>query len=216
MPLPKPLNKEQILATKNLIIDIRNNGGGSDDTYSSIIPFIYTNPTRTVGVEFLSTKLNNQRMLDFINKPEYGFDDEGKKWAKKAYDKLEKNQGQFVNLDENIFSEYKKDTIYSFPQNVGIIINEGNGSTAEQFLLEANQSKKVKLFGVTTFGVLDISNMYFVKSPCNEFELGYALSRTMRIPDFTIDEKGIQPDFYLDKNIPQYEWTSYVNKILNE
>lgn len=210
------VNKEEILATKNLIIDIRNNGGGSDASYSTIIPYLYTNPIRIVGVEFLSTKLNNQRMLDFINKPEWGFDENRKKWAKEAYDKLENKLGQFVNLSEHTVSENKKDTIYPFPQNVGIIINEANGSTAEQFLYEAKQSKKVKLFGVTTFGVLDISNMYFVESPCKEFQLAYSLSRSMRIPEFTIDEKGIQPDFYLDKSIPQHEWTNYVNKILNE
>ncbi|HOI31724.1 MAG TPA: hypothetical protein PLC47_03075, partial [Bacteroidales bacterium] len=77
-------------------------------------------------------------------------------------------------------------------------------------------SKKVKLFGTTTYGVLDVSNMYFVTSPCNEFQLGYALSKSKRIPDFTIDQKGIQPDFYLDKNIPLFEWTEFVNEILNE
>lgn len=208
-------NKEKILTVKNLIIDIRNNGGGSDASYGEIIPYLYTNPIRGVGVEYLSTKLNNQRMLDFINKPEYDFDDDGKKWAKESYDKLESKLGQFVNLDAEIVSIGKLDTIYPYPQNIGIIINEANGSTAEQFLLEAKQSKKVKLFGVTTFGVLDISNMYFVESPCKEFQLGYSLSRSLRIPDFTIDEKGIQPDYYLDKSIPQYEWTDYVNKILN-
>lgn len=209
-------NKEKILTTKNLIIDIRNNGGGSDASYSEIIPYLYTNPIRGIGVEYLSTKLNNQRMLDFIKKPEYEFDNEGKKWAKESYDKLESKLGQFVNLNTELVSISKLDTIYHYPQNIGIIINEANGSTAEQFLLEAKQSKKVKLFGVTTFGVLDISNMYFIESPCKEFQLGYSLSRSMRIPDFTIDEKGIQPDYYLDKSIPQYEWTDYVNKIINE
>lgn len=208
-------NKEKLLTTKNLIIDIRNNGGGSDASYSEIIPYLYTNPVRAVGVEYLSTRLNNQRMLDFINKPEYEFDDEGKKWAKESYDKLESKLGQFVNLNAEVVSIGKLDTIYPYPQQVGIIINEANGSTAEQFLLEARQSKKVKLFGVTTFGVLDISNMYFVESPCKEFQLGYSLSRSMRIPEFAIDEKGIQPDYYLDKGIPPYEWTDYVNNTLN-
>lgn len=209
-------NREKILKTKNLIIDIRNNGGGSDASYGSIMDYLYTNPVRTVGVEFLSTKLNNSRMLEFINNPEYGFDDNGKKWAKNAYDQLESKLGEFVNLNQYMSSVYKKDTIYPYPQNVGIIINEANGSTAEQFLLEAKQSKKVKLFGVTTYGVLDISNMYFVESPCKEFQLGYSLSRSMRLPEFIIDDRGIQPDFYLDKDIPKYEWINYVNEILNE
>lgn len=208
-------NKDKILSTENLIIDIRNGTGGSDASYKEILPFIYTNPIRQVGVEFLSTKLNNQRMLDFINKPEYGIDEDSKKWAKMAYDALEKQQGKFVNLDGKTVGIEKYDTIYPYPKNVGIIINQENGSTDEQFLLEAKQSKKVKLFGTTTFGVLDISNMYFVESPCKEFKLGYALSRSMRIPDFTIDEKGIQPDYFLDKDIPLYEWTEYVNEILN-
>jgi Peptidase family S41 len=209
-------NKAKILKTENLIIDLRNNGGGSDWSYKEIIPFLYTNPIRTVGVEMFSTKLNNQRMLDFINKPEYGLDDETKKWAKTSYDTLEKHLGEFVNLDSVKISIDKFDTVYAYPKNVGIIIHKGNGSTTEQFLLAAKQSKKVKLFGTTTFGVLDISNMIFVKSPCNEFELGYSLSKSYRIPDMTIDSKGIQPDYYIDNEIQEYDWIKYVNDILNQ
>lgn len=208
-------NKEKILQSENLIIDIRNNGGGSDGSFEEILPFLYTNPIRTVGVEFYSTKLNNQRMLDFINKPEYGFNEDDKKWAKEAYDKLESNLGQFVNVENSIVHIDTFKTIYPNPQNIAIMINESNGSTAEQFLLAAKQSKKVKLFGTTTIGVLDISNMYFVKSPCDGFELAYSLSRSMRIPEMTIDNKGIQPDYYIDKSIPQYKWVVFVNEILN-
>ncbi len=209
-------NKETILKTENLIVDLRNNGGGSDGSFQELLPILYTNPIRTVGVEMLSTPLNNQRMLDFINKDEYGFDEEGKKWAQESYDKLSKHIGKFVMLNEYPITETTFDTIHQFPKNIGIIINENNGSTTEQFLLAAKQSKKVKLFGTTTTGVLDISNMYFVKSPCEEFELGYSLSKSMRIPEMTIDDKGIQPDYYIDKEIPKYEWIKYVTDILNE
>lgn len=207
-------NKELILKTENLIIDIRGGTGGSDSSYKELIQFLYTNPIRTIGVEYLSTELNNQRMLDFINKPEYGFSDEDKVWAQNAYDKLKNHLGEFISLNPYPVSETRLETIHPFPKNVGIIINKGNGSTDEQFLLEAKQSKKVKLFGKTTQGVLDISNMYFIDSPCQEFKLGYSLSRSMRIPDFTIDEIGIQPDYYLDKDIPEYEWVDFVEGIL--
>ena len=175
------VNKAEILKTENLIIDLRDNGGGSDFSYKEILPFLYTNPTRDIGVEMYSTKLNNQRMIDLINKPEFGLDEESKKWAKKSYDLLEKQLGEFVNVDGITVDVKKLDKINLYPKNVGIIINYGNASTTEQFLLSAKQSKKVKLFGTTTFGVLDISNMNFVKSPCNEFELGYCLSKSLRI-----------------------------------
>ncbi len=211
-------NDELIKSTENLIIDIRDNGGGSDDSYEKIIPFLYTNPIRTINTELYSTPLNNLRMMDFYDHPEkYGFTEEDRKWAKKSYDTLQKHLGQFVNLNDGRTVNIQQfDSILPMPKNVAIIINEHNGSTAEEFLLAARQSKKVKLYGITTMGVLDISNMYFVDSPDKLFTLGYSLSKSLRIPDMAIDGKGIIPDFYIDKSIRDFEWLSYVQKILEK
>ncbi|RMG81468.1 MAG: peptidase S41, partial [Bacteroidetes bacterium] len=203
-----------ITSTENLIIDLRYNGGGSDMSFEKLLPIIYTNPIRTIGVEFLSTPLNNRRMVELMNYPDLS--EEDKKWAKDALEILNQHIGEFVNLDSTTVTITTYDTIYLYPKNIGIIINEGNASTTEQFLLAAKQSKKVKLFGTTTFGALDISNMHFVNSPCNDLKLGYGLSRSMRIPDMTIDDKGIQPDYYIDKTIPTYKWIDFVYRTLNE
>lgn len=214
-------NKLKLETTENLIIDLRNNGGGNDNSYANIIPYLYTNPIREVRTELYSTKLNNSRMLKFYeNYKKYGFSEEQKDDFKYAYDILEKNLGKFVMLqgggDGKIVGVQKLEKTLPFPKNVGIIINNGNGSTTEQFLLAAKQSKKVKLFGTTTMGVLDISNMNFIDSPCKEFKFGYSISKSLRIPEMAIDEKGIQPDYYIDKSIPEYDWIGYVSDILNE
>jgi len=183
--------KSKILTTENLIIDLLDNGGGGDDSYQELLPFLYTNPIRNIAAAHRSTKLNNQNILDNANNPEYAFSAEDKKWAKQSYDKLESQLGKFVNLGNDTIDIEKRDTIYPYLKNIGIIINEHDGSTTEQFLLAAKQSKKVKLFGRTTFGALDMSNLNVVKSPSNNIVLVYATSRSFRIPEMPVDDIGI-------------------------
>ncbi len=207
-------NRQKILATPNLIIDIRNNGGGADRCYRELLPFIYTNPIRTVGVEFLSTRFNNKFFLDLSKDTSRTKED--RDWYLKSYYTLQERLGQYVNLNESTVSQKKLDTVYPYPKNVGILINSGNGSTSEQFLLAAKQSKKVKLFGHTTLGALDISNLIYADSPCGDFRLAYGASKSYRIPHMAIDDKGIQPDFYLDDSIPVYGWVDFIVKTFED
>ena len=202
---------DTILNTENLIIDIRGNGGGSDVSYASLLPILYTNPIRTVGMEYLSTELNNSRMLGFLQNPH--FSEEEKQWAKDGYDILNQHIGSYINIDEDVTVE-TFDKIEPLPKSIGVLVDSSNGSTAEQFLLAAKQSKKVKLFGQTTAGVLDISNMYQTDSPSGTFTLYYSLTKSLRIPHMAIDGVGIQPDYYIDGELPLYQWTSYTQKIL--
>jgi C-terminal processing protease CtpA/Prc len=166
-------------------------------------------------MEFLSTPLNNTRMEKYFDIPNLSESD--KKEVQEALAKLNANLGKFVSFnDSELVFVQKENKVLPSPENVAIIINQNNGSTAEQFLLAAKQSKKTKLFGVTTMGVLDISNMYFVTSPTKEFTLGYCLSKSNRIPDMAIDGKGIMPDYYIDKTIPDAEWLNFVKNIMEQ
>jgi Peptidase family S41 len=216
------LNRSRILSTENLIIDIRNGTGGSDASYSDLLPLIYTNPIRMPTVEFLSTELNNQRMYEIATNTgialKFGLNStqEEMKEYQADYDTLSNHLGEFVNLNSEKVQITSYDTVYKYPKNVGILINENNVSTDEQFLLEARQSKKVKLFGTTTRGGLDISNLYITYTPDEEFLLVYALSRSLRIPGLVIDDIGIMPDFYIDDEIPESMWIDHVAEILNQ
>ncbi len=205
-------NLQTLTSTENLIIDIRNNGGGSDYTYESLIPLAFTNPIRTIGAEFRATPLNNEMLRSVVNEP--SLDQEIRSWAKQMLDKAKKNNGSFVPMDTTTVSIRKYDTIYASPQNIAILIDHHVASASEQFLLEMKQSRKVKLYGITTAGALDMANVNDVVSPCKDFLLSYALSRRMRIPDMSVDEKGIAPDYYLDPSIPSHQWISYVRSLL--
>ncbi len=209
-------NKDKILKTKNLIIDIRNGNGGTDNSYKELLPFLYTNPIRTPGMEFLSTKLNNKGLEDVMASPQFkSFDEKAQKEISDMYEKLKNKLGEFVLVDKEVNIK-QQDTIYEYPKNIGIIINHQNVSADEGFLLEAKQSKKVKLFGNTTFGAYDISNVNTIESPCKEFLFRYSMSKSIAISELTIDEIGIQPDYYIDKSIPDNKWVNFVNDILNK
>jgi len=109
---------------------------------------------------------------------------------------MKKNPGGFVvhpmmGHDDTV----KLDTVYKNPRQVGIIINEGNGSSAEQFLLAAKTSKKVRLFGdQNTRGVLDYSNSIPIDLPSGKYYMRYPMTRSRRLPQNPIDNIGIAPD----------------------
>jgi len=205
-------NNNLIYNRKNLIIDIRDNGGGDDASFDEILPILYTNPIRNVSVARLSTVNNNRIWQDFASNKDIS---EKNRAIYEGYLKtLNANLGKFVVLRDSTYTT-RFGKVTQLPQNIAIIINGKNGSTAEQFLLAARQSKKVKLFGTTTMGELDISNMYSITSPDGNYTLWYCISKSLRVPEYTIDNRGISPDYFLDKSIPKNEWLPYVAKIIH-
>lgn len=201
-------NHDNIVNAQNLIIDLRNNGGGSDWAYSSLIPYIYTNPIRTVGVQLLSTELNNKTLLELSQDTLY--EERQRKEFKDTYDRLKADLGNFVRVKDTNVTIDSMDRILPKPNRVAILINEYCASTTEQFLLDAKQSNKVKLYGRSTFGALDFSNMNSAISPSGEFQLWYCRSKSLRIPEMEIDGMGIQPDYYIDSSISQKDWLEFV------
>ena len=189
----------EITSTPNLIIDIRNNGGGQDNYYQILSDLIYTQPYQSKGVEWYATENNIKMYEDALKNGDIRNGEEGIRWTNSLLSEMKKNVGGFVihpmmGGDQTI----KNDTIFPYPKRVGIIINEGNASSAEQFLLSAKQSSKVILFGNSnTAGVLDYSNAISENLPSNKFELDFPMSRSLRLPDHPIDNIGMSPDVYV-------------------
>lgn len=189
---------DEIMSRPNLIIDIRNNGGGQDNYYEELEKLIYTKPFETKGVEWYASKGNIKYFEDAMKKGEIRNGEEGMQWTVALVGAMKKNIGGFVthpySLNNNPIIG-KKDTIYSVPRKVGIIINEGNASSAEQFLIAARQSDKVILFGnCNTAGVLDYSNITPNPLPSNNYQLWCPMTRSKRLPENPIDNIGIAPD----------------------
>lgn len=205
-------NDGLIRSTENFIIDIRNGTGGSDASYAGLIPYVYTGPMRSVGVKLWATELNAAGYEAYADM--FGRDtDEGRECLSIAAS-MRAALGTWVDMNEQAWSVDSSHTVSPFPQRVGILCNGGNGSTDEQFLLEARTSSKVKLFGHPTMGSLDVSNMRQVTSLDGCFQLGYTMSMSHRLPRMPVDVMGIQPDHYLDEGIPESGWVGYVQRTL--
>lgn len=195
-------HEKQLKSKPYLVIDVRYNGGGSDFSYSPLLPFIYTNPIKTIGVDVFSTPDNIiswQKVID--ENP--GLPVEVKKQISDIISQMKAGPFKLINVAGDQTDSLPM--VYSNPRKVAILIDGECGSTTEQFLLAAKQSKKVILMGQHTAGVLDYSNMRMVNFDCLPYILGYATSRSRRIPDNSIDNKGITPDVILDFNKPWLE-----------
>lgn len=189
----------EIMSRPNLIIDIRNNGGGQDQYYQKLTELIYTNPYESQGVEWYASKGNIKLFENALKNGEIKNGEEGIKWAESLVEAMKKNVGGFVSHPMNDTGiEEEEDSVYLNPKKVGIIINEGNGSSAEQFLLATKNSKKVTLFGNrNTAGVSDYSNAVSEDFPSGNFRLTFPMTRSQRLPEYPIDNIGIAPDIII-------------------
>ncbi|MCG2617961.1 S41 family peptidase [Terrimonas sp. NA20] len=189
-----------------MIIDVRGNGGGADISYRPLKRFMYTDPVKNIGVDLLATPYNIDITLQLINSIS-GMPEADKKEYSDLMENARKSNKRMFNFfpDTTITSE-----AIPFPKKIAVIINGRCGSTTEQFLLEARQSKKVRLFGTHSMGVLDYANVR-EKEICNDFTVNYPTTRSRRIDiGEGIDNVGIRPDVVLDFNNP--DWLITVQK----
>jgi hypothetical protein len=181
-------HRDEIVRTPNLVIDVRNNGGGSDITYHPLLPLLYTDSIRSVGVSILSTPDNIRKFEEVLADSTYPA---GQKLGiRRLVDDLRARPGELVDRGS---SARGYDSVLPLPRRVGVLMNRGCGSSCEQFVLAARESGKVTLLGERTAGVLDYANVHGIATPCPHIRLNYATSRSNRLPHDPVDPHGIAP-----------------------
>ncbi len=204
------VNKAILSRVPNLIIDLRNNGGGADFSYKPLMPYLYTNPIKSIGPNILSSEDNIsgwQALLNMADIPE-----SQKVFIREKIAAMEKHKGDFVNLGED--SDLILDSVMAFPEKIVVLVNKGCGSTTEEFLLAAKQSKKVTFMGESSAGVLDYANVRDISFSCMPYALHYATSRSRRVDvGQGIDNVGIQPDYRLT---PTQNWVIAAQRFLEK
>jgi hypothetical protein len=200
----------EIKRRPNLIIDLRGNGGGADPAFSSLLPYLYTQPFVTVGLDIFVTKENTdawEALITPISAAEkrtpasrlramWSIPKEEKETRALVVDIVKKmraaTDGTFLCCGADSLDTLPE--VFPLPSRVAILMNRQCGSTTEQFLLLARQSKKVTLFGQPSAGVLDYGNVRLFTLPSGNCFLAVPTTRSRRLPEEPIDNIGIAPD----------------------
>ncbi|MFC3560536.1 S41 family peptidase [Pedobacter jamesrossensis] len=198
-------NEQVLKKTKHLIIDLRNNAGGSVLVYEKLIPYIYTSPIHKEGGMVLATKDNIEGGYSNLH-PELS--DSLQKYFRERLERLKDHQ-------DRLYTIYPVDTlklpsVEKYPERISVMVNRNTGSAAELFLLEAKQSTKVRLYGENSGGAIDYTEFIKAKMPCSFFVLYYPACKSLRLPEYPLDNIGIAPDVKVPAGIS--DWIDYVRK----
>lgn len=208
-------NRDLIENSKYLIIDIRGNSGGTGNAFQELLPYIMTNSIRDMGIEFLATPTLINGLESYIGSiKDVKENQEEIEEITEEIKLFKKNLGKFVNTDKDNFTIQKVDYAKKSPEYVVILIDKGVASSGEDFVIAAKQSKKVKMLGTPTYGAIDYASVREFDFGCTNYKLYLPTFRSLRLPEYPIDNIGIQPDIYLDKTIT--DWVKFAKEYLED
>jgi len=206
-------NHELLSSHKNLIIDVRGNGGGTDYAYRPIMKYLYSKPTRHIGADYYVTSTLIEGLSNWVetaDKEKYADDI---KEAQSDIKRMQGKIGQFIPYNPDAeFWVNEEDTVLKYPENIVILADKFTASSAEKFIYNAKQSKKVKIMGTPTYGAMDYLSLREFDFSCDGYQLYMPTIRMSRLPDYPIDNIGIQPDIYLDKFVE--DWIEYAKEYI--
>lgn len=204
----------EIQKHRNLIIDVRNNGGGSDNNYKALMPLIYTDPITNDVVDYFATPDNIKAYTAlrdlYKSKPETYGELGYTNWEYGMNKMQSVKPYSFVLMGSGEPSVTKYTPVAGYPARVAIIYNRNTASAGEAFLFEARTSKKLITVGENSGGYTGYGNVMQITTPCGN-TLGWTTTRyrMQRQYDFT----GIPPQY----RVPATEgnWVEYARRILN-
>lgn len=196
----------------SLIIDVRNNGGGSDNNYGALMPLLYTDTIRNDFVELFYTDDNRKAYEKMRDETKANPQQYGKtgylNWEYRINQMKKNTPGSFFPISaKNSFSTYKANN--GNPSKIAILYNRNCASSCEQLLLDAAFSKKVKLVGENSGGYIAYGNVMSIKTPCGNY---LYWTTTRKNNDRKYEFVGIEPHVKIPAT--ENDWVEYTRRLL--
>ncbi|WP_408070741.1 S41 family peptidase [Butyrivibrio sp. JL13D10] len=197
--------KKELDTCKNLIIDVRGNGGGADLAYFPLFEYCFPNGepvNKYVNIQYpVAINYSERNCNDRIKLIKSFFGDSIPEDVKPIADKMLSDLKS--NFGKGLIEE-RDDTPLDMcgrtnPEKVWIITDEGCGSSGDSFVEAMSFSPKVTIVGRPTAGITDYSNVSMVDF--DDFKLVYPTSRDTRIDHGKgLGQKGVPVDVYIPWN----------------
>jgi hypothetical protein len=189
------------LSTKpKLIIDLRNNGGGSERSYLNLLPYAYTDPLKIDSAHIWVSPENIKRYEE-IGTDQYKELIERMKSAKPF---------TFIPFTKDAAYTWSLDSITTMPSKIAVLYNRGTASAAEGFVLYLMQSKKVITIGENSGGFIGYGNVMTAQTPCGQYTIQCTTTKYAEKSKYEFT--GIPPQFRPGKN---QDWIGYAIEKLN-
>jgi hypothetical protein len=171
-------NRSVIEKMPNLVIDLRNNGGGSIIGFAKILPLFGKQQFKKYGASFRSSKGTISKIEAYIK--DTTLPQSIINGYKKLLIKLNNAKDTMVEISKT--GDYFIDTFYRYPQKIFIFVNEKSASAAEQLLSYAQQSQKVTILGNTTAGATYYNDVNTIAlDNCSFLIVNVPMSRTIKL-----------------------------------
>lgn len=197
----------ELAATPHLIIDVRGNGGGSDFVYDPVLPLIYTRPIWRLGVE-VRVSPDNERLRREVGERLATVSPDVSRALLEESDRMARTTEPFIRREPPV-EVVRLNGPLANPAKVVLLIDRA-GSSAENFIIDARQSRKVTLMGQeNSAGVIDYGEMMTTAAPSGRFALLWATTRSLRLPGDPVDPHGIAPDVTIPEGVADpVRWAS--------
>jgi C-terminal processing protease CtpA/Prc len=197
-------NSKALAESRNVIIDVRFNKGGSDSAYMKLLDYIFPeeisiNELDTGSMQLNMTERNYRLRIEgfegFLSQDK---DPDTKKFIEAFIREMNKykNQG-FVEIDLSDAVNEGKIHGRKKPENIVVLEDVFCGSSGDAFVQIAGMSEKVTLMGRGTAGITDYSNLA-VQEYDGGMQLWYPTSRITAIDEGRgLTGTGVVPDIYI-------------------
>lgn len=193
-------HEQEIANTENLIVDVRNNAGGSDLSFFPLLDYCFAEGD-TVDWNSIDAEINySERNVDtrLALFEEYLKGDvpaEVREILEGQMTSLRANRGKGYYRDENSGVDITINGTQK-PEHIYVLSDVECGSAGDSFVEILRNSSKVTVVGRPTYGILDYSNLSFILY--DDCQFGYPTSRRLALDKgIAMGGHGVSVDVYI-------------------